>query len=519
MANLETYKQQHDAVGADLSDASISMTAQPRYWRTSEDEARIDAANLNEGFYYGRHYQGDGGPWVHPYGQVKASRDKIPYIQENLLAKISRVYADLLLGEGIIVTSERSEIQDFLDALKMNRPQRKAKKTPSKQGEIWAALVRASFLGFVGLQPIWDKGQNRWNWAVIDGRNLYVEFHPAKDEIIRIRKCILFEKIRVADKIMNILYEETHTRGAVETRLYEVKGRLIVRDLDLSAYKAVDSAAELVEYWQTGLDDFMISLLFCDLMGRAVTSDYTSTILKLQEALNRRVTQIDRILTQHGNPKLMVDRQSFIEDKDTGEAFWPFLTSEVLGIDGHTTNPSYLTWDGQIDRAEKNRDDTILALLTEADVAPQLLSFTQLVGGTTADTAAKLEKMLHATIKRAAHKQEFLDKALSGLIGNLLLLSGFVAADFSIEYPEFIPQGRDEILAEVLERKRDGLLSTLQALMWLDDISEEDAQKELERIENEKANSVANPFRSFETQAKQPEEEKEVIKEEENVPE
>mgnify|MGYP001584235225 CR=1 FL=1 len=449
-------------------------------WRTAEDRKRVQFTDTCELLYLGKHFRGDGGIFLHPYGE-KGNRDRIPYITLNLLAKCSRVYADLLASD-VSVDAQDEMAKAVLDKVEFGLP-------------LWEAILMASISGFVGLQPV--EMANGWSWMMVDSRNLYLEWDKATKKLAKVRKCVVFEGVQVSlQSKIDMLYEETHTAGLIETRLYWIDGEKIVEELPLDSYQVVDPEAFLVERIETGLPGLAISILVNDSVAGHIQSDYTASAIGLQEALNARVTRNERILTIHSDPKLVAPRTALKKDPETGELLWASFNSEILFVDqAEGIQPyNYLTWDGQITAAENSKRMLKSELLAELDVAPQFLGDTELVGGTTADTASKLRQMLHSTIKRATRKRGFLDIALRGLIGNILTLSGMPDAEFSIDYGEFIEMSREEILAEVLQRKQNKLIDTVSALEWLDNLSHEDAVDVTAAINAEEQNAVGSMF-------------------------
>lgn len=451
-------------------------------WRTTDDEKRCKQVENQENLYLGKHCTLDGGPFLHPYG-YKATRDKIPYVQFNILGKCSRVFADLI--GGVTVNTESPLAKGVLGELDFSL-------------NLWQALIKTSYSGIIGLQPI--QTDNGWNYAVIDPRNLYLEHRPGDGKLIRIYKRVVFSGIDIGNgKTIDILFQETHEPGMVKTDLFWIDGENVIEQLDLTTFAGLlgDDFQAPADIWETGLDGFMITPLYNDRLGNVIIGDYTETAVRLQEALNSRLTQVNRILGIHADPKLIAPRTVFQRDPVTGEMVWTGANSEVLVYDQGGGVPfSYLTWDGQITSAVENKRDMILALLTEMDVAPHLLSFTDLVGGTVAETSAKLEKMMHSTLKKASRKQQELDNALRKLISDILSLSGLPGTEFSLDYAEFVPMSRDEILSEVLQRKSAGLISIWKALMWLDNLTEAEARQVAADITADAQNSMTNPFRT-----------------------
>lgn len=485
MGTSNIYRKRKDAQGVEYNFAT-GYKRTVDLWRTPEEADRVKDYECLWKLYVGDHYAGEGGIWPHPYGD-KGKRECIPYQQINLLAKATRVFTDLVIGEGVVVTSEDEDIQALLETVDFRA--------------MWEALIYASIYGMVGIEPEKqreDEGE-KIGWHIVEPHYLYPEYHPTiPGKLIKIRKAIPFLQVPVAGGTMDILYEETHVKGAVEYRLYEISGENIVRELDLELYRTlIDKEADITPFWSTGLDDFFVTILYNEKIGDIAFSDYTPSAQKSQRALNSILTQIDRILKFHADPKLVVPEQTLTTDPESGRQIWAWEGSEVLtqprdAISSYT----YLTWNGELAAAVERRDNLVLSVHTEMDMAPQLTAFIHLTGGTTAETAAKLKKLLHATLKRAGKKREWARVAIEQLIENMLRLAGFEDPQFSVEFPEFIPQGRDEVLDEVMARKQMELITTKDALIKLDGASEGDAETKAAEIHAEKAGEVANPFRN-----------------------
>jgi hypothetical protein len=203
------------------------------------------------------------------------------------------------------------------------------------------------------------------------------------------------------------------------------------------------------------LYSFFITIYANEKLDKEYYSDYTTTAIKIQQTLNERLTQINRILGLHADPRLVVPYSGLKKNDETGEYDFIYAGQEVLVYDDKTTNNAgepykLLTWNGELSQAVADRDNKILSLLTEFDLAPQLLSFTQLVSATTADTAAKMEKMLHATINRATRKQKNLEEALYLLCDNILKLQNYTDLNYSINFANLLPKSETEIIEETI---------------------------------------------------------------------
>lgn len=507
---VEVYDKTRPAIGVSIP----SETTEENRWRSEEDEARIRGYEVTDALYEGNHWHAEGGIFLHPY-EAKAVEEKIKYQQINLLAKTSDTFADLIVGDEIEVSSSVEVAQDLL--------------TLQNLSLMWEVLVQASKYGFVGLQPIKQSRINPrkrsnltsqdqfkdgyWGFGVINPRDLYPEFAKTSDELVKIYKRVQFLDVEVPESAKNIdiLYEETHTKKDVSIRFYQIDGENKVKELPIEeAYPLVFDSDEIpptTTPHPEGIDGFLITIVVNKKLGTELFSDYTKTALSQQGNLNSRETQINRILTLHADPKLLAPRSSVRVDEQTGKGTMSLQGDEVLFYDDTSPNIAttpdpfkLLTWDGELTQAVANRDNTILSLLTEVALAPQLLAYTHLVSGTTAETAEKLKMMLHATIKTAERKRFYLEEGMWSLLNNIFALSGLQASDFSILFPELIPRTREEKLNEVVTRKQNGLITTKDGLIVLDDLSEAEAEAKALEIQTEAANMTANmfenPFRS-----------------------
>ena len=463
-------------------------------WRSEEAEIRVRRYVEDEKLYSGIHNENDGGMFPHPY-QSKAKTDKIPYKQVNMMAKGTRSFADLIAGKSLLVTSSSAMTEDFFSI--------------QDYSVVWEALIQSSKFGLVGLQPYHldkltsmakNKTTQEWGtgyyaFSIVHPALLYPEYSRVNQELLLIRKIVEFQDVIVEGDKMSILYEETHYKDRYETRLYEINGEYVKRELPIEYYSYIDpESPQLAEAVYHNLGEFYITLLYNERIGNNITSDYTITAKSLQGSLNRRCTQIDRILTLHSDPKLIAPMSALIKNED-GESYFPLGGNEVMFYDDQTASAEpykLLTWNGELTQAVANRDNLILDICTEFDLSPSLLSYTHLVGGTSAETASKLEIMMLSTIKRAERKRNFLDKALWVLFSNLISLQKLLGADFSIQYPPIIPQGRAELLAELSQRRTDQTITIKQYNKELDNLSEEEALQRATEVFEESVSNVKN---------------------------
>jgi hypothetical protein len=477
-----------ETVGINLTEAQ-----QGELWRTGEDNKRILEYQKNDNLYIGNHCNTEGGPFLHFYAG-KAKDHAIPYLQANILAKGTRAYADLINAQKVTFSSNNEFVENLLCSLDWCG--------------LWEALIQASKFGFVGICPSKDnlkarRGQenlvvSEWGFMVITPDRLYPKFNPSTGKLENLRKCIQFEEIDTDIGIIDILFEETHYKDRVETRLYKISGDNIISQIPNEYYLYIDpNSGHIPEVWQHNLGDFFITLIYNERIGNEAFSDYTETALKLQQSLNNRLTQIDRILGVHADPRLIAPLSSLKKDEESGEWDFVYQGQEIIFYDDKSpvTDPyKLLTWGGELTQAVSNRDNLILSLLTEFDLAPQLTSYSNLFTATVADTASKMEKMLESTLKRANRKRDNLKEALYLLCDNILRLQNIQDLNYTVEFPETITQNREEVINEQITLKQANLTTTKDAIKQIDELSEEEAQTKMVEIMNEQSNAVKNPF-------------------------
>ena len=468
------------------------------YWKTKEDNERIKEIIQNYNLYRGKHCASDGGPLRNPYQDKKAEGEHILYEIQNLLGKATNKFKDLICGEDIIISSKNPNNKDLLESFEWF-------------DIIQEALIYQSYAGYCGLQAfITEKSVNI---RVIEPECLFLDFDKYGG-VQKITKKIFFE-VEINKKIKELLYQEEHFKGYYLISFFEVSGDEIIKKLDLSLLKEYCNIDLVIEREETGLDDFLISIVFNEKLKEKIFSDYTLSARRWQESLNNRETMINRILDVHASPRLIAPRSLAMPDEKSGKWSYNIQGREIIFVnDTGTQTLSYLTWDGQLVAAEKQRDHAIKSLCTELDIAPQLLGFHNLVGNTTAETSSKLKQMMDSTVKKAQRKRRNLENTLKKFITNILTLLNYASVDeFYMDFSEILPETKEEKLSEIVVRKQNKLEDSITAIMDLDNITEEEAKIKYDKIIAESVNEVQNPYPFYPNEADKEDKENEDVEE------
>jgi len=171
-----------------------------------------------------------------------------------------------------------------------------------------------------------------------------------------------------------LLREEYHEPGLIENRLWKLvavpgESRYYRRRVELSA---LEETADLPETVETGLD--VIPIVHVPNRRVAETgiwgqSDYAD-LISLQEALNRRRTQLGNILDKHADPLLAID-ESFLDEQGR----LPMDRIRAIPLVQDEPPPQYITWDGKLADARAEADELTHMILLVAGISPESFGF------------------------------------------------------------------------------------------------------------------------------------------------
>lgn len=520
----------HEGAGVDFappSGAPPAIGERRERWITEEEIARNELFEENWKIYRGEHSSDDGGPFKHPYDREKQIQEGIPYIVVNMMGHATDTWSTLILGEDFRINSKDDVISALLNPVDVEDEEDDEADASSEESSmsnqlkqtINDAVIKMSALGRVGLQPHVEEedGEKKLKLSLIEPANLRVNWFPARDEIESIEKFTRYDDPEAGDTTTDsqhasldpghgqhhahghphdgggrreILVVEKHFKGKVETKLFRIQGVWILEELPLPWFSLnIDESVTLVEIIDTKLKDFQITILDNKRIGRNFESDYSKPAKDLQQALNNRYTQENRILDMHSNPKLILPRNIAKKDPETGRYYVDIQGRDVYFFDPESGEvlPQYMTWDGQLDAASKQKLNLIQAILTEMKIAPSLTAFSDIIGATVADTFSKMRLVLHTTLNKTDEKRGNVLVALTAVIRNGLTMAAVSRPnDFAVNFPDPIPKDRLQDVDEMIARKESGLISSRTAIMRLDGLTEDEAEEEYGKILEER---------------------------------
>lgn len=227
----------------------------------------------------------------------------------------------------------------------------------------------------------------------------------------------------------------------------------------------------------------------------------------LFDELNRRLSAISQILDKHADPAIAVPTGVLGEDEYGNPTFVVGRDKvfEVMGKDD--VIPQYITWNGQLQAAFDEVDRIVEMILTNAEIPSVALGKGD--AGTSGSSGLAIKFRMNSLLAKINRKRQFYDKGLKELFmicqmvekAKLGSKAGFDFFDVKIHFKDGLPKD-DAELANIMNIRTGGkpTISQKTALMLLDDLTEEQADAELARIEeesekeNQRAESMfANP--------------------------
>ena len=212
----------------------------------------------------------------------------------------------------------------------------------------------------------------------------------------------------------------------------------------------------------------------------------------LFDELNRRLTAVASILDKHADPAIAVPAGVLGEDEYGNPTFVVGRDKvfEIMGKDDVV--PQYITWNGQLQSAFEEIDRITELILVNAEIPAVALGKGD--SGTSGSSGLAIKFRMNSILAKINRKRQFYDKGLREIfmicqylekakLGNK---AGFDFFDVKIHFKDGLPRD-DAEMANIMNIRTGGkpTISQKTALMLLDDLTEEQAEAELRRIEEE----------------------------------
>lgn len=440
-------------------------------------QARINAYSKYDKLFDGKHFEA----FSIEINSLQYTQNyaKLKYVAVNFAGLISKVSADMLAGEPITISGSNKELTDWLKGLTFENSLHtqlyesalknsargdaifKVRSGPKNPDDTISTVFIEDITPAIYF-PMIDAG----NWrAQPKYQELAFLVNIGKDEYIRI---------------------ERHYPGKIENELWEYKDKALYRKAPLALYDP-----SLPEVQETGIDRSLIihvpNWRAGDYFG---VSDYHD-IEALMYAVNNRMTKNENILDKHSDPILALPEGVLDEQGNIRKDKLQLFTIPDNEMGSKPAKPEYITWDASLDNSFKQIDKLIEFLYMTSETSPAVFGMDQ---GGAAESGRALKLRLMRTIAKINRKKLYYDQALKEAIYVAQLLAkkhGYEVMGKKLpgepEVPNIVwadglPIDEQEQIENMGNRLDQGTISKTDAIMHLDGLDREDADKKAKEI-------------------------------------
>ncbi|MGF9741592.1 phage portal protein [Priestia megaterium] len=465
------------------------------YYPLVAHEERIAKYRRNEKLAKGDHYD--------VFDNIDKDRS---YVFANFAGLITRKSADYLLGEAPAISSgkdDNSKEQDALDRItesnKMNRL--------NYQQAIKAAVVGECFYKirfgseYSGAFPE-SYDPKRVIIEGVDPKKVYPQTSPFdKSKIVAYH---IAEAVQVdPSKDEYVLYVESHYAGKIVYQQFELTIFQTTRFGEVLQFKIQDEIPSGYREQATGVPIPLVVHIpnFADGTDWQGQDDISEHIALMDE-LNNRLSQLANTLDKHVDPALAVPTGLLQEDGE-GNTYFNIAANKVFEVMGkEDIVPQYITnQNPQLDQAFKEVDMLLEFLLSTSEIPAVAVGLKD--SGTSGNSGLSIKWRMAGLLAKINRKKAFFEDGLKRvyLIAQMLeqyadpKLKAYEVTSPVIKWKEGLPSDpTDTANRMAILTNGSQLLSQKTAIMQAFDLTEEQADAEIKRIEDEReAAMVADP--------------------------
>ena len=432
---------------------------------TIEQKEVIREYEVNEKLFRGKHDELFVTAYNNKYNpNLKEKIDKIV----NFPAAVSRAFTDLLFGDFpdfVVTDAQEGWLKEFIKRNKLKTMLPEAGDAQSAYGvtvlQVWVRNKKA----YVTAIPV-----KQWFPVVSDDPKQAYDAHVTgwfEEKDVNVQGRI---------KRKRTFHADIYFTDAIYHYDYEMENDMIVA---VSEREATEDISEIGEFFIFPVQNLTV---VGDWKG---ISDYADC-MSLFEALDKRLSQYDRILDKHADPTLMGDpaftKGIYLEDGSLSGRY--FEKNEYLEYTPDMTKPEYLVWDAKLD-ATDNFIATIMNMLyLTTDTSPAL--FAQYQNGQIPSGGA-FKKMLIRTMARKNRKALQWEEALDKIVSLCYYLENGEWINVDTVFKEGLPIDKYE-QAQIDRMNSAGKqVQSIWSMLYDSGLRDEALQEEYDRILQEMA--------------------------------
>lgn len=451
---------------------------------------RIERYRENMKLFKGEHYD------IFRKYNVKAFNDI--YIAVNLAGLICKKSADLLLGEEPIISAgkednsnEQLAIDRFTDSNYMDIVNYESALFNAVKGDSFYRVRYGQENG-----GIFTDEEYRVFIEGIAPDHVFPEVSPLnKKQIVVYHYCVpSYDENTESWSLIC----ESHGAGYVLYHSYDLKPIQVNVLGEVEKFTIGDMIDE-PKYTLTGVNKPLIVHIPNMASGDNWEGlDDLSENKGLFDELNNRLSQIASILDKHSDPALAVPTGLLAEDENGNTKFRVAVDKvfEVLGKDDII--PQYITWNGNLQEAITEMKEVVNLILMNSEIPAIALGLSDT--GTSGSSGLSIKFRMNSLLSKIKRKRLYYKKGLKQVytvaqeLETALGIANYDVVNPHIKFNDGLPT--DDLQdANIMNVRTGGAVTMSQktAIMRLDNMTEEQAEAELKRIEEEQK-ATANTF-------------------------
>lgn len=458
--------------------------------------SRIDRYKDNKKIFMGDHLN-----VFRKHGsKVTATQKELLYISINLASIISKKSADFMFGESLQVSAgkeDNSKEQIALDRLTenndMNIKNYESALSNSYRGDSFYKLrIGQDFNGEL------DSSIDEYK-VIIENQNAeYVFPETMLGDANKIRAYHIAVPERESadgvsdEKAKYILHVESHYAGKVEYSRFRLHPIEISVEGEILSYKIGHEMEEFRQATATGVGfPLVVHVPNFSLDDAWNGLDDITEHRSILDEINNRITQVSDILNKHADAPIAVPLGTLREDAN-GNVIYNVAQEKVFEIAGKDdVIPQYITNSNPlVDQAFKELEMLIDLLLSVAEIPSVAIGRND--SGTSGSSGLAIRWRMNSLLSKINRKRQYYEKGLKRVYVIAQMLENAVGIDsYQVTVPKLkfqtgLPKD-DMEQANIMAIRTGGkaTLSQKSAMMQLDDLTEEQVDKEIERIEAE----------------------------------
>lgn len=298
-----------------------------------------------------------------------------------------------------------------------------------------------------------------------------------------------------------VLHVESHYPGFIQYSKWRMNPLTVTVDNEITEWKIYAEILDARETVKTGVPFPLVVHIpnYSTDEGWDGIDDLTEHKALFDE-INNRLSQIAVILDKHADPAIAVPAGTLGEDEVGNPVFRVGLDKvfEVMGKDD--VIPQYITWDGQLQNAFTELEKLLELLLINAEIPAVALGKGD--SGTSGSSGLSIKWRMNSLLAKINRKRQYYDKGLKRIlyIAQLLEKERLGKVDYEVSVPKIkfndgLPKDEAET-ANIMSIRTGGkaTISQKTAIMQMDGLTEEQADAELKRMEEEEQTADPSIF-------------------------